>query len=468
MVITFCLFSLLISNAQLSFTKGDTPLGTEPGKCTTSGDIDSDGDIDIIIGYAKYYDLINEVVDGSDTNQIWLNQGDGSFILSEQFIGTGGVFAKLVDLNNDNMLDLVFANKGSDYSIDSGWSKKANAVWINEGEGIFTNYNQQIDSGAQFIQIIDFDNNESPDLNLGKSIWLNDGTGGFTNLGISIGGDDIRNFTLGDLNHDGYCDAYGVVDDYINGAPGQIFFNDGSDNFIQDNTQNIGNSNSAVAILEDLNGDNYPDVFLANHLLFNGSGGNDEVWFNKGNGILTKGNFSMNRINTADAKIIDMDNDGDMDIFTNYEKTEGISPVQVAQYFWLNNGDGDFSMTDVGIVSLPGFDINDFNGDGKPDILVVTSTGNYIWFNTTISNITFDKIHDIKIYPNPTQNTLQIEYPGLIRKSVSYTIINISGRIVQHGKLTYNSIDVSKLIEGPYILKIKIDDQIVSRKFILQ
>ena len=447
---TICLLSTTIVSAQLSFTKSDTPLGTEPGKCATSGDIDNDGDIDIIIGYYNR--------DYIDSNRLWINNGEGNFTLSSSFVGINTLLIKLADLNNDNYPDIIL--------VGSAWGSgdKDNKILLNNKNGTFTNYEQKIDSGAAIIQLIDFNYDGFPDFNLGESVWLNDSMGSFINSGISVGVDEIRNFTLGDLNCDGKLDAVAALDQSGMGerTPCKVYFNDGSDNFILDNTQNISNSSTYKVLIEDMNGDGASDILVLNAHV--NTAEPDEVWINNGQGIFSQSDILNINAVTTDARIMDIDNDGDMDIYTNYDDPWS-NPVP--QYFWLNDGNGSFTKTDVGIVALPGFEINDFNGDGKPDILVMTSAGNYIWFNNAISNVSSDRIPNIKIYPNPTQNTLQIDCPGLIHKKVSYKIIDLSGKTLQQGKLTGNTIDVSRISKGTYLLNLHINGEVLSEKIVI-
>lgn len=59
---------------------------------------------------------------------------------------------------------------------------------------------------------------------------------------------------------------------------------------------------------------------------------------------------------------------------------------------------------------------------------------------------------EIKIYPNPTQDILNIEAPNLTDKN--YTIYNIYGGTSQQGAYTNNQIDISTLTTGIYLLSI--------------
>ena len=86
--------------------------------------------------------------------------------------------------------------------------------------------------------------------------------------------------------------------------------------------------------------------------------------------------------------------------------------------------------------------------------------------NTKVTKQSYN--NNFKIYPNPAQNTLQIESLGLIHKNVSYKIIDLSGKTLQEGKLTGNSIDISKITKGNYLLSIYDNGDSLTSKFIIE
>ena len=76
----------------------------------TMGDIDSDGDLDMILA-------------GNDEGFLYRNRGDGEFEFIRAFTDTDGYMAGLADLDNDTDLDLVFAGD--------------RRCWLNDGRGNF-------------------------------------------------------------------------------------------------------------------------------------------------------------------------------------------------------------------------------------------------------------------------------------------------------------------------------------------
>ena len=67
-----------------------------------------------------------------------------------------------------------------------------------------------------------------------------------------------------------------------------------------------------------------------------------------------------------------------------------------------------------------------------------------------------------------TQNTQQIEYPDLISKNVSYKIIDLSGKTLLEGILSGDRIDVSKLNNSIYILKVDINGERINKEVMIE
>ncbi|MFA4853693.1 MAG: YCF48-related protein [Bacteroidales bacterium] len=99
---------------------------------------------------------------------------------------------------------------------------------------------------------------------------------------------------------------------------------------------------------------------------------------------------------------------------------------------------------------------------GDSGTILKTTNGG---INTNVEN---DKIRktDIAIYPNPTNDKIEIETP----KKVNIEIINAQGQIIEKVK-TLNiktMVDLTKYSSGVYIIKAKADKEIIVKKFIKQ
>jgi hypothetical protein len=63
---------------------------------------------------------------------------------------------------------------------------------------------------------------------------------------------------------------------------------------------------------------------------------------------------------------------------------------------------------------------------------------------------TKDLITDIKLYPNPVRDILNVSNTT----SEDYKIFDMGGKLINSGKLERGSVNVSSLIKGAYIIQI--------------
>ena len=84
--------------------------------------------------------------------------------------------------------------------------------------------------------------------------------------------------------------------------------------------------------------------------------------------------------------------------------------------------------------------------------------------------ISLNKRNDIKIYPNPTSNFLNIEIPKSMLGNYNYTIIDQSGKQIDKGKINSNlsKIDVNTYSAGKYILTLQNSKSVITGHFILR
>ncbi len=182
--------------------------GTESTNDVALGDVDGDGDLDMVLG--RY----------ADGSVLMLNDSAGNFTDSGQQVSASSVWAEaLGDLDGDGDLDLFLANGSSPVRLNT--------------DGIFTTQGgASLPSWIVDLALGDVDGDGDLDAFLGRggesdvanSVWLNNGTGVFVDSGQTLGKEGTTSVALGDLDGDGDVDAFvGNSGNY--GEPDTVWFN---------------------------------------------------------------------------------------------------------------------------------------------------------------------------------------------------------------------------------------------------
>ena len=259
------------------------------------GDLDEDADIDVLIGTVG-----GNRAAFNNGNDIYSYNGLGLFGL------TGTTENVLGDVDGDGDLDFL--------NIHFGFSPQSD-VWIflNDGSGVFAQGDTLPYTGWPFrsAALGDLDGDGDLDAFIGgtqrNTVWLNDGNGNFTDSGQALGSSDTWEVELGDLDNDGDLDAFGAN---VNNLPNETWLNDGSGTFSLG--QQLGASHSNAVALGDFNRDGFLDAFVGNSF----STPVDRIWLNDGTGTLVDSGLMLGSDDTFDAAIGDYRGDGTLDIFT--------------------------------------------------------------------------------------------------------------------------------------------------------
>jgi bacillolysin len=75
-----------------------------------------------------------------------------------------------------------------------------------------------------------------------------------------------------------------------------------------------------------------------------------------------------------------------------------------------------------------------------------------------------NSIYDVKMYPNPVSEFLNVK--TLDNRAASYRVINYLGQQVDAGKLSENTVNVSKLGAGVYLFEVNDGQKTITKKFI--
>ena len=300
------------------------------------GDIDSDGDLDMIVP-GRFFEAL----------RVYTNKGDGTYVDSGQSLtGQAGARVSLGDIDSDGDLDMIVA-RGLTWAL----------VYTNDGNGLFTDSGQTL-PGFSDMKLGDLDGDGDLDMvtinqsNFPDRVFTNDGNGKFT-WTSELSANNSESLALGDLDGDGDLDV--VIGN--SGSPNRIYINKGNGTFSNDLLQVGGNDSNTRIALGDIDSDGDVDMVFGNHQTI-------RSFTNDGSGSFTKSNLVLENTPIGVFALGDINGDGDLDLVVG---TSDNQPDLVLQ----NDGNGVFTDSGqlLGSATTAVIALGDVDGDSDLDIV---------------------------------------------------------------------------------------------------
>ncbi|WP_223599926.1 T9SS type A sorting domain-containing protein [Chryseobacterium sp. GVT01B] len=397
-----------------------------------------------------------------NTLDYYKNTGAGFDLTANWVDGTQSGSFKVVDLNNDKLLDLVII--GSDINGDP-----VSKVYMNQagvltptqdlapvavGKIDFADFNAD---GFQDVVVIGRDGNDEGYF----AVLMNDGTGNLTPQTIT--GTDISDLSLsvGDLNNDGYYDFIISGNENYNAVVKTYIYD------VSNNKFNEGALTGITALggpglvqLFDFNNDHHLDILL---------GGFD--WVASDLPSLTK--VFKNNSTAANAKPtpptqLNLTKNGNRFNFAWSGASDDKTPVSALRYeITVGSTQGAHDIAKY-VVTTPSWFL-----DLDPAIQNVYWSVKSIDASKVYSDASVQSVlgtaeiksdKNVVIYPNPTSDKVYIK-GGKVSEAEMYSMDGKKLNISVNGD---QSIDVSHLPKGVYLLKLKIKNEITTKKLTIK
>ncbi len=373
-----------IDNAKNNHVKIYTNDGTGSFTSTNAGinyldypsfefvDVDGDNDDDVI--------LIGQDTANSPVNFMYKNN-NGSFsqVSSGLYPDIGRGYLKFSDVDGDGDEDLFFngMRRKNNMTMSVGFT----GLFINDGSGYFAHAKGTVLDA--FIKgdfhYADVDQDNDLDLiysgqgtfeQLYTNLYLNNGTGNYTSSSSNFRNLYFSDVCFLDIDNDNDKDIIIAGLDSTGFSFTGIYTNDGNGNFVlQSDTTFLAVHNSSIAVA-DVDGDNDIDVFISGKSFISYT--NDVVsrlYLNNGNGDFSVSNSGFTPVHSGDTDFADIDNDNDMDLVLTGKKSSSAKVTEI----YLNDGNGNFNLQTSSSITALGETVDFIDVDNDNDVDLFTT-----------------------------------------------------------------------------------------------
>jgi sugar lactone lactonase YvrE len=270
------------------------------------------------------------------------------------------------DFNGDGIPDLAIAN-AQNGSV---------TIKLGNGDGTFTavSSNPALGSGCTALAVGDFNNDGIPDLAVVDTagnvvILLGRGDGTFNaTLASLTGGIVPSSIAVADFNGDGNLDLIVIPK---SGTTANVLLGRGDGTFVATSLSSTVPIAGGTVAVGDFNGDGIPDLVIAD-------GSTASVLLGKGDGTFTAApSLPVSSSSDSGSVVVaDLNGDGKLDLVVGNASNNFYSTNLMV---FLGNGDGTFTQTTTSTANigcLVSIAIADFNGDGKPDLVLTNYSPN--------------------------------------------------------------------------------------------
>jgi hypothetical protein len=470
--ITLLVLTLFLENvnAQINFTLADPQpdLIEVYGGSFASGDIDNDGDQDLLMtGQGPVFGAA-----------LYLNDGNGNFTEVTNTTIPDRVFSSVTefkDLDSDGDLDLYISG-----SNDGGGIGIFTRIYLNDGTGSFTQLSNTLlpEFQGPGAAIEDIDGDGDLDIIISTSdkndefvadTYLNDGNANFTPSG-STAFTPVKFAAVAfiDVENDGDADVIisGIQEN--DAALTRLYLNDGLGNYTEDTNTNFVQLAADDVDVADTDNDGDLDILMSG--LTDAFDVRTILYLNDGDGEFTElTTTGLQNTFAGTNAIADLDNDGDQDIVIVGSQDGGLPNIFNIVYENLGNNEFEPAIT-LGGEYIAACVVDDFNGDEQSDIIIqgFVDKTNFYWNTSEVLSIpnVEDNFTTHKIYPNPSNGTFNIQISNT--EPTSLKIFNLNGQLVYQNSLLSNKNELNlNLPSGLYIAIINNNNSSQTHKLII-